>query len=212
MLQKISIYILILLCFSACKKEDSVCKDENAINYNMEDQNGGSTCEYAIDINTDLYGKWKVLYHLVYKLPSNATLNSLISQYASLTVVDFEELYGEDYPSSEIEWAEFITGQLGLNYTEIETPEEAGYFMEIEYTTDHKVKYYMGSTLDNNLTHNWTQFDYDHIAYYNDFYNAAEEIDIVELEVLNQDSLHYRRVLKQGDTKLIEYRRCIKSE
>mgnify|MGYP000670389457 CR=1 FL=1 len=73
-----------------------------------------------------------------------------------------------------------LTHVWGLNYTEIETPEEAGNFVEIEYTTDHKVKYYMGSTLDNNLTHNWTQFDYDHIAYYNDFYNAAEEIDIVQ--------------------------------
>lgn len=212
MLQKISTYILIILCFSACKKDSSVCKDENAINFNMEDQNGGSTCDYAININTDLYGKWKVLYHLVYKLPSNVTLNSLITEYASLTVVDFEELYDEVYPSSEIEWAEFITGQLGLTFMEIETPQESSYFMEIEYTTDYKVKYYTGSTMDNNLTHNWIQYDYDHLAYYTDYYNAAEELDMVEFEVLNQDSLHYRRVLKQADSKLIEYRRCVKSE
>ena len=212
MLQKITIFILILFCFSACKKESTVCTDENAVNFNMEDEDGGATCEFAIDINEHLYGKWKVMYHLVYKLPSNTTLNALISEYSLLTYVEFEELYDEDYPLSEIEWAKFITGQLGLTYFENETPEESPLFMKIEYTTDNKVKYYNNSTLDASLTHNWTQFDYDHLAYYTDNYIASEEMDMVELQILNADSLHYRRIVKQGNEKLFEYRTCIKND
>jgi hypothetical protein len=178
----------------------------------MEDEDGGATCEFAIDINEHLYGKWKVMYHLVYQLPSNTTLNALISEYSLLTYVEFEELYDEDYPLSEIEWAKFITGQLGLTYFENETPEESPLFMKIEYTTDHKVKYYNNSTLDASLTHNWTQFDYDHLAYYTDNYIASEEMDMVELQILNADSLHYRRIVKQGNEKLFEYRTCIKND
>ena len=211
MLQKIIICTLTLLSFSACKNETTVCTDENAVNFNMEDQDGGATCEFAVNINEDLYGKWKVMYQMVYQLPSNQTLNSLITEYSALSYVEFEEYYDEDYPLSEIEWAEFITGQLGLTFFEFETPEESGVFMEIEYTLNHKVNYYTGFSMDENLTHNWTQFDYDHLAYYTTNYIASEEIDQVELEVLDQENLHYRRVVKQGSNKLIEYRRCVKN-
>ncbi len=210
MLQRLSFCLLILLSVSACKKETTVCKDENAINYNMEDTDGGADCLYDIDVNQHLYGEWKVMYHLVYKLPSNTTLNNLISDYSALSYVEFEALYDVDYPLSEIEWAEFITSQLGLTYFEIETPEESPVFLSIEYTTDSKVKYYYDSTIDNSLTHKWVQFDYDHLAYYTGNYIPSEELDMVELEVLDAENLHYKRVVKQGNTKLIEYRRCIK--
>jgi hypothetical protein len=211
MLQRISTYILIVLCFSACKKETTVCTDENATNFNMEDTNGGATCEFAVNINEDLYGKWKVLYHLVYILPSNTTLNSLISGYSDLTYVEFEELYEEDYPLSEIEWAEFITGQLGLTFMEIETPEESTVFMEIEYTSERKVKYYTGSEIDNSLTHNWIQTDYDHLAYYTGNSDNGDGSDLVEIQVLTENEYEYKRVVKQSNNTLVEYRKCIKS-
>jgi hypothetical protein len=211
MLHRISTYILIVLCFSACKKESTVCTDENATNFNMEDTNGDATCEYAVNINEDLYGKWKVLYHLIYQLPSNTTLNSLISGYSDLTFVEFEELYNEDYPLSEIEWAEFITGQLGLTFMEIETPEESTVFMEIEYTLDSKVKYYIGLSFDEDLTHNWRQHDYDHLVYYTDNFVNGDDSDLVEIEVLNQVDYHYKRVIKQDNSTLVEYRKCVKS-
>ncbi|MFQ3268346.1 MAG: hypothetical protein ACI9B2_000130 [Flavobacteriales bacterium] len=211
MLQRISTYILIVLCFSACKKESTVCTDENATNFNMEDTNGGATCEFAVNINEDLYGKWKVLYQLVYILPSNTTLNSLISGYSDLTYVEFEELYEEDYPLSEIEWAEFITGQLGLTFMEIETPEESTVFMEIEYTSERKVKYYTGSEIDNSLTHNWIQTDYDHLAYYTGNSDNGDGSDLVEIQVLTENEYEYKRVVKQSNNTLVEYRKCIKS-
>ena len=211
MLQRISTYILIVLCFSACKKESTVCTDENATNFNMEDTNGGATCEFAVNINEDLYGKWKVLYHLVYILPSNTTLNSLISGYSDLTYVEFEELYEEDYPLSEIEWAEFITGQLGLTFMEIETSEESTVFMEIEYTSERKVKYYTGSEIDNSLTHNWIQTDYDHLAYYTGNSDNGDGSDLVEIQVLTENEYEYKRVVKQSNNTFVEYRKCIKS-
>ena len=211
MLQRISTYILIVLCFSACKKESTVCTDENATNFNMEDTNGGATCEFAVNINEDLYGKWKVLYQLVYILPSNTTLNSLISGYSDLTYVEFEELYEEDYPLSEIEWAEFITGQLGLTFMEIETPEESTVFMEIEYTSERKVKYYTGSEIDNSLTHNWIQTDYDHLAYYTGNSDNGDGSDLVEIQVLTENEYEYKRVVKQSNNTFVEYRKCIKS-
>lgn len=211
MLQRLTTFILIIFCFSACKKESTVCKDENAVNFNMEDQDGGATCVFAIDINEHLFGKWKVMYQLVYKLPSNTTLDALISDYSALTYVEFEDLYEEDYPLSEIEWAEFITGELGYTYSEFETPENSSMFMEIEYTTDYKVKYYNNFDYNESLTHNWLQFDYDHLAYYTNNYTASEEMDIVELQILDQNDFHYRRVEKQGNEKFYEYRRCVKN-
>lgn len=177
----------------------------------MEDTNGGATCEFAVNINEDLYGKWKVLYQLVYILPSNTTLNSLISGYSDLTYVEFEELYEEDYPLSEIEWAEFITGQLGLTFMEIETPEESTVFMEIEYTSERKVKYYTGSEIDNRLTHNWIQTDYDHLAYYTGNSDNGDGSDLVEIQVLTENEYEYKRVVKQSNNTLVEYRKCIKS-
>lgn len=211
MLHRIYTLILIVLCFSACKKESTVCTDENATNFNMEDSNGGAKCEFAVNINEDLYGKWKVVYHLIYQLPSNTTLNSLISEYSDLTFVEFEELYEEDYPLSEIEWAEFITGELGLTFMEIETPTWSSTFMEIEYTTERKVKYYTGWGLDNSLTHNWIQTDYDHLAYYTGNSDNGDGTDIVEIQVLNENEYEYRRVVKQSNNTLVEYRKCVKS-
>ena len=211
MLHRLSTLILVVLCFSACKKESTVCTDENATNFNMEDANGGATCEFAVNINEDLYGKWKVLYHLVYKLPSNTTLNSLISEYSDLTYVEFEELYDKDYPLSEIEWAEFITGQLGLTFMEIETPVESTVFMEIEYTSDRKVRYYTGVNFDEDLTHNWRQHDYDYLVYYTGNYINGDETDLVEIQVLNENEYEYKRVIKQGNNQQVEYRKCVKS-
>jgi len=211
MIKKITFCLILILSISACKKEATVCMDENAVNYTMEDQNGGATCEYAVDINEHLYGKWKVMYHLVYNLPSNTTLNNLITEYSYLSYVEFEEVYEEDYPLSEIEWAEFITSQLGLTYYETVTQEESPIFMEIEYNTERKVHYYMSGTIDNNLTHNWIQNDYDHLAYYTGNYINGDETDLVEIQVLDQNNYHYKRVKQQGNTKFVEYRRCIKS-
>jgi hypothetical protein len=211
MLHRISTLILIVLCFSACKKESTVCTDENATNFNMEDTNGGATCEFAVNINEDLYGKWKVMYHLIYKLPSNTSLNSLISEYSDLTYVEFEELYDEDYPLSEIEWAEFITGQLGLTFMEIETPVGSTVFMEIEYSADRKVRYYTGLNFDENLTHNWRQHDYDHLVYYTGDYINGDDADLVEIQVLNENEYEYKRVTKQNNNTLVEYRECVKS-
>lgn len=211
MLQRLTICILLLLSISACKKKTTVCMDENAINYTMEDSDGGATCEFAVDINQNLYKKWKVLYHLVYMLPSNTTLNSLISGYSDLTYVEFEELYEEDYPLSEIEWAEFITGELGLTFMEIETPAWSSVFMEIEYTTERKVKYYTGSGVDNSLTHNWIQTDYDHLAYYTGNSDNGDGSDLVEIQVLTENEYEYKRVVKQSNNTLVEYRKCIKS-
>ena len=120
-------------------------------------------------------------------------------------------MYEEDYPLSEIEWAEFITGELGYTYSEFETPENSSMFMEIEYTTDYKVKYYNNFDYNESLTHNWLQFDYDHLAYYTNNYIASEEMDIVELQILDENDFHYRRVEKQGNEKFYEYRRCVKN-
>tara|TARA_B110000977_G_C10998733_1_gene462944 strand:+ start:674 stop:1312 length:639 start_codon:yes stop_codon:yes gene_type:complete len=211
MLQRCIIYLFTLLCFSACKKETTVCKDENAINYGMEDENGGASCVFAIEINENLYGKWKVDYHLVYDLPPNTTLNSLISEYASFTFVQFEEFYEEDYPLSEIEWAEFITNQEGLYFNEDITPEDETVFTEIEYTGDQQVQYYYDGNLNVNLMHYWNQFDYDHLAYFDENYIPFDETDLVEILILDELKFDYRRVLKQGNTTRIEYRRMVKN-
>lgn len=134
----------------------------------------------------------------------------MFQEYSYLSYVEFEEEYEEDYPLSEIEWAKFITSQLGLTYYETVTQEESPIFMEIEYNTERKVHYYMSGTIDNNLTHNWIQNDYDHLAYYTGSYTNGDESDLVEIQVLDQNNYHYKRVKQQGNTKLVEYRRCIK--
>ena len=211
MLQRCFIYLFTVLCFTACKEETTVCKDENAINYGMEDENGGASCVFAIDINENLYGKWKVDYRLVYDLPSDVSLNSLILEYTSFTYVEFEEFYEEDYPLSEIEWAEFITDQEGLYYNETITADTETQFTEIEYTSDNKVQYYYGGYINSNLTHYWEQFDYDHLAYFDENYIPFDETDLVEILTLDELSFDYRRVQKQGNTKRIEYRRMVKN-
>lgn len=213
MVHKITSLFLLLLIMSSCKKEPGVCKDPNAINFDMYDQFGGSSCNYAININRDIFGKWKVLYHLVYDLPENVTLQELIAQYSSLTYVEFEELYDTDYPLNERDWAEFITDQLNLTFVEIETPANASVHAKIEYTTDHQVHYYQGNDLIDNISHNWTQFDYDHIAYYDTYYVPSDVSDMVKIELLNSNSLNYKRTLTHpGGSKSIEVRQCIKDE
>ena len=172
----------------------------------MEDSNGGATCEFAINIDENLYDKWKVNYHVVYNLPSNQKLNSLIAEYATFTFVEFEEFYNTDYPMSEIEWAKFITGQLGLSFYEYTTPNTETNFTEIEFSIDKKVKYYENGSIDDDLTNKWIQFDYDHLAYYTGNYIPGDETDLVEIRLLDATNFNYNRVIRQGNTKIVEYR------
>ena len=125
--------------------------------------------------------------------------------------MEFEEFYEEDYPLSEIEWAEFITDQEGLYYNETITPDTETQFTEIEYTSDNKVQYYYAGYINSNLTHYWEQFDYDHLAYFDENYIPFDETDIVEILTLDELSFDYRRVQKQGNTKRVEYRRMVKN-
>ena len=206
MLKKLPSLILVLLCLAACKKDPTVCNDENAVNFGMEDSNGGASCEFAINIDENLYDKWKVNYHVVYNLPSNQKLNSLIAEYATFTFVEFEEFYNTDYPINEIEWAKFITGQLGLSFYEYTTPNTETNFTEIEFSIDKKVKYYENGLIDDDLTNKWIQFDYDHLAYYTGNYIPGDETDLVEIRLLDETNFNYNRVIRQGNTKIVEFR------